>query len=35
MFDILGVGNGALFTMASKNDVLEGTQKIDTEAIQS
>ena len=35
MFDILGAGDGASFTLAGKNDLLEGTQEIAIEAIRS
>ena len=35
MFDALRVGDGARFTVESKNDLLEGTHEIATEAIQS
>ena len=35
MFDILGVGDGASFTLVGKNDLLEGTQEIAIEAIRS
>ena len=35
MFDILGAGDGASFTLAGKNDLLEGTQEIAIEAILS
>ena len=33
MFDILGAGDGASFTLARKKDLLEGTQEIAIEAI--
>jgi hypothetical protein len=35
MFDILGAGDGAWLTVASKNDILEGTRKVAIEAIRS
>ena len=35
MFDTLRVGDGARFTVESKNDLLEGTHEIATEAIRS
>ena len=34
MFDILGVSNRACGEQLAKNNVLEGTQKVATEAIQ-
>jgi hypothetical protein len=35
MFDILGASDGAWFTLASKNENLEGTRKVAVEAIRS
>ena len=35
MFDDLRAGDGARFTVASKNELLGGTQKVVTEAIRS
>ena len=35
MFEILRAGNGAWFTVASKNEILEGTRKAAIEAIRS
>ena len=33
MFEILRAGDGAWVTVASKNEILEGTQKVAIEAI--
>ena len=35
MFDILRAGDGAWFTVVSKNEILEGMQKVAIEAIWS
>ena len=35
MFEILRAGNGAWFTLVSKNEILEGTRKVAIEAIRS
>ena len=35
MFEILRAGDGAWYTVASKNEILEGTRKVAIEAIQS
>ena len=35
MFEILRAGDGALFTVVSKNEILEGMRKVAIEAIRS